>query len=338
MRILVTGGAGFIGSAVAERLMRSHEDEIIVVDAFTYAAHPKALSEFAGRPNFRLVREDIRNAPVMLSLFEEARPDAVIHLAAESHVDRSITGSAPFIGTNVLGTHAMLEAARAEWSRRAGEAKEQFRFVHVSTDEVFGSLGDEGAFSETTAYDPSSPYSASKAAADHLVSAWGRTYGLPVITANCSNNYGPRQFPEKLIPLAMLNALSAKPIPVYGDGLNVRDWIHVEDHAAALDLILRTGKPQERYLVGARGERRNIDLVQSLCAILDRAAPKAKPHAELISYVTDRPGHDRRYAIDPSKIERDLGWRPQRSFEEGLASTVDWYLANRAWWAPLYKS
>ena len=271
----------------------------------------------------------------MRAIFAEVRPEAVMHLAAESHVDRSITGSGAFVRTNVLGTHALLEAARGHFDRLSGEAKDAFRFLHVSTDEVFGSLGDEGFFTETTAYDPRSPYSASKAASDHLVSAWGHTYGLPVLISNCSNNYGPRHFPEKLIPLMILNALEGKALPLYGDGLNVRDWLHVEDHARALAAIVAKGRPGETYAIGARSERTNVQVVHTLCAALDRLHPEGAPHADLITPVRDRPGHDRRYAIDPSKIERELGWRPQVSFEEGLEATVRWYLDNEDWWRPL---
>jgi dTDP-glucose 4,6-dehydratase len=271
----------------------------------------------------------------MRALFGEVKPEAVMHLAAESHVDRSITGSGAFVRTNVLGTHVLLEAARGHYDKLDGEAKARFRFLHVSTDEVFGSLGPEGFFTEETRYDPRSPYSASKAASDHLVSAWGHTYGLPVLISNCSNNYGPRQFPEKLVPLMILNAREGRPLPLYGDGMNVRDWLHVEDHARALVAILERGRPGETYNVGARSERTNKEVVGEICAIFDRLRAEKAPHARLITPVTDRPGHDRRYAIDPTKIEAELGWRPQIAFEEGLEATVRWYLDNESWWQPL---
>lgn len=336
MKVLVTGGAGFVGSALVYQLIERGEDEVVVVDCFTYAANPASLRPLSEQKKFRLIRQDIRDARGVMALVMSERPDAIMHLAAESHVDRSIVGSAPFVETNIIGTWALLEAARALVASLDLPGRERFRYLHVSTDEVFGSLGDTGAFNEETNYDPSSPYSASKAAGDHLVMAWSRTYGLPVLLANCSNNYGPRQFPEKLIPLTILNAVSGLPLPIYGDGLNVRDWLHVEDHARALDLILRNGRPGERYAIGARAERRNIELVEAICDRLDQVAPPlAKPRRNLITYVTDRLGHDRRYAIDPSKIERELGWRPQTTFESGLAATIDWYLANPAWWAPL---
>jgi len=336
MKVLVTGGAGFIGSAVCRHLVEESNDEVVVVDSFTYAANPASLKPLEGHPRFRIVRQDVGDLSAVLSLVASERPDVILHLAAESHVDRSITASVPFIRTNIVGTYAMLEAARFHWSKLTGEAHNAFRFVQVSTDEVYGSLGETGLFSENSPYDPSSPYSASKAAADHLAMAWRRTYGLPVIVSNCSNNYGPRQFPEKLIPLALLNALEGKPVDVYGNGLNVRDWLHVEDHARALDLILRRGRPGERYNIGARCERRNIETVQMLCDRLDVVAPKlARPRRDLVRLVPDRPGHDRRYAIDPTKIETELGWRPRFSFDVGLAATVDWYLANREWWGPL---
>jgi dTDP-glucose 4,6-dehydratase len=335
MRILVTGGAGFIGSALVLHLVLEGGHQVVTVDAMTYAANPRSLAPLKGHPRHRLIEADICDGPRMRAIFAEARPEAVMHLAAESHVDRSITGSGAFVRTNVLGTHALLEAARGHYDRLSGEAKDAFRFLHVSTDEVFGSLGDEGFFTETTAYDPRSPYSASKAASDHLVSAWGHTYGLPVLISNCSNNYGPRHFPEKLIPLMILNALEGKALPLYGDGLNVRDWLHVEDHARALAAIVAKGRPGETYAIGARSERTNVQVVHTLCAALDRLNPEGAPHADLITPVRDRPGHDRRYAIDPSKIERDLGWRPQVSFEEGLEATVRWYLDNEDWWRPL---
>lgn len=336
MKIMVTGGAGFIGSALVHHLVERGEDEVIVVDSFTYAANPASLAPLEGRKGFSVVRQDIRDARAVMDLVISVRPDAIVHLAAESHVDRSISGSAPFIETNIIGTWALLEASRALLASLDAPAKERFRFLHVSTDEVFGSLGATGAFTEATPYDPSSPYSASKASADHLVRAWHRTYGLPVVLTNCSNNYGPRQFPEKLIPLMVLNALEGAKLPVYGDGLNVRDWLHVEDHARALDLVMRKGRPGESYAIGARCERPNIDLVRLICDRLDQTAPPlGKPRRELITYVEDRLGHDRRYAIDPTKIETELGWRPRIEFEAGMASTIDWYLANPSWWRPL---
>jgi dTDP-glucose 4,6-dehydratase len=336
MKIMVTGGAGFIGSALTHHLVERGEDEVIVVDSFTYAANPASLAPLEGRKGFSIVRQDIRDARAVMDLVMATRPDAIMHLAAESHVDRSITGSAPFIETNIIGTWALLEASRMLTASLGGAAKERFRFLHVSTDEVFGSLGATGAFTETTPYDPSSPYSASKASADHLARAWHRTYGLPVVLTNCSNNYGPRQFPEKLIPLMVLNALEGLKLPVYGDGLNVRDWLHVEDHARALDLVMRKGRPGESYAIGARCERANIDLVRMVCDRLDQTAPPlGKPRRDLITYVEDRLGHDRRYAIDPAKIETELGWRPEIDFETGMAHTIEWYLANPSWWRPL---
>lgn len=336
MKIMVTGGAGFIGSALVHHLMERGEDEVIVVDSFTYAANPASLGPLEGRKGFSIVRQDIRDARAVMDLVTATRPDAIMHLAAESHVDRSIAGSAPFIETNIIGTWALLEASRTLVASLDAAARARFRFLHVSTDEVFGSLGAAGAFTETTPYDPSSPYSASKASADHLVRAWHRTYGLPVVLTNCSNNYGPRQFPEKLIPLMVLNALEGLPLPVYGDGLNVRDWLHVEDHARALDLVMRRGRPGESYAIGARCERPNIDLVRMVCDRLDQTAPPLdKPRRDLITHVEDRLGHDRRYAIDPAKIESELGWRPEIDFETGMARTIDWYLANPSWWRPL---
>ncbi|MEQ9434703.1 dTDP-glucose 4,6-dehydratase [Hyphomonas sp.] len=332
MKYLVTGGAGFIGSALFYRLMQSPEAHVTIVDKMTYAANPASLAPLESDPRFRLVRADICDLPRMMDLVRAEAPDVIFHLAAETHVDRSIDGAGAFVQTNLVGTFAMLQAARAhfEQARPAG-----FRFVHVSTDEVFGSLGAEGLFDETTAYDPSSPYSATKAGADHLAHAWHRTYGLPVVVSNCSNNYGPRQFPEKLIPLVLLNALDGKPLPVYGDGLNVRDWLHVEDHADALVRIAEAGVPGQSYAVGGNSEKTNIEIVRLICSLLDARRPSKKPHTDLITYVIDRPGHDRRYAIDAGKIKRDLGWAPSRKFEQGLADTVDWYLANADWWRPL---
>jgi len=335
MRIIVTGGAGFIGSAVCRHLITETDAEVVNVDKLTYAGNPDSLLVVSGDPRYTFVKADICDEAAISDLFNQVRPDAVLHLAAESHVDRSITGSRSFINTNIVGTHTMLECARRYWSSSAGPTRERFRFLHVSTDEVYGSLGATGLFSESTAYDPSSPYAASKAASDHLVVAWYRTYGLPVIVSNCSNNYGPYQFPEKLIPLMILNALERKPLPVYGNGSNVRDWLYVEDHAKALYLILMKGRPGETYNVGGRNERTNLAVVQGICAALDQLNPDGAPHDRHITYVTDRPGHDHRYAIDASKLERELGWKAEETFTTGLAKTVEWYLENKWWWSPL---
>jgi dTDP-glucose 4,6-dehydratase len=335
MRVLITGGAGFIGSAVIRRAITVLGWKVLNVDKLTYAAHLGSLREVEASPLYRLAKIDICDAPALAGQFAAFEPDAVMHLAAESHVDRSITGSRAFIETNVMGTHSLLEAARAHWSALPEPRKSAFRLVHVSTDEVYGSLGDDGLFTETTRYDPSSPYSASKAASDHLASAWARTYGLPVVITNCSNNYGPCQFPEKLIPLVILNALHGKPLPVYGDGANVRDWLHVDDHARALVLALTHGQPGETYNVGGRNERRNIEVVRRICAVLDDMHPQGAPHDRLITFVKDRPGHDQRYAIDAGKLERELGWRACESFDSGIEKTVAWYLANEWWWRPL---
>ena len=332
MRILVTGGAGFIGSAVIRRAI-SEGHEVVNLDALTYASCLANVAAVADSPRYRFEKADIRDRAALDRIFAEHRPDAVMHLAAESHVDRSIDGPAAFIETNILGTFQMLEAARAYWA--AAGRPEGFRFHHVSTDEVFGSLGGEGRFTEDTPYDPRSPYSASKAGSDHLVRAWHETYGLPVVLSNCSNNYGPFQFPEKLIPVTILNALSGGPIPVYGAGKNVRDWLYVEDHAEALLLVLREGAVGRTYAIGGESEARNIDLVRTLCAILDEEHPGAAPYAEQISFVTDRPGHDLRYAIDPSRIRDELGWRPGVTLEDGLRKTVRWYLENEPWWRAL---
>jgi dTDP-glucose 4,6-dehydratase len=329
MGILVTGGAGFIGSAVIRQLIRESGADVVNLDKLTYAAMPEALEEVAESPRYRLVRGDIRDRALLAALFEEHRPDAVIHLAAETHVDRSIDGPAAFLDTNVLGTFALLEAARAWTAGRKGE----FRFLHVSTDEVYGSLGPaDPPFSETTAYAPNSPYAASKAAADHLVRAWGETYGLPVLTTNCSNNYGPWQFPEKLIPLMIAAAVDGAALPVYGSGENVRDWLHVEDHARALRLVLERGATGRSYNIGGGAERSNVEVVRRICALMDGHFPARAPHDRLIRFVADRPGHDRRYAIDAARIRRELGWRPAHAFEDGLAATVAWYLANEPWW------
>jgi dTDP-glucose 4,6-dehydratase len=335
MRIIVTGGAGFIGSAVCRYLVREIGANMVNVDKLTYAGNLDSLRTVSEHPCYRFAKADICDEATMHELIVDVRPDAVVHLAAESHVDRSITGSRSFIDTNILGTYTMLEASRRYWSGLTGPTKEEFRFLHVSTDEVYGSLGSEGLFSETTPYDPSSPYAASKAASDHLAVAWHRTYGLPVVVSNCSNNYGPYQFPEKLIPLMILNALEGKALPIYGDGSNVRDWLYVEDHAKALVLILKNGRPGETYNVGGRNERSNLEVVQGICAALDTLHGDGAPHSQYITYVPDRPGHDRRYAIDATKLERELGWKAEETFATGLFKTVRWYLDNKWWWSPL---
>ena len=335
MRIIVTGGAGFIGSAVCRHLVGEIGATVLNIDKLTYAGNLASLRELDGHPGYHFLQADICDRAAMDEAFAGFRPDGVMHLAAESHVDRSITGSDAFIQTNIVGTFTLLEAARAYWSGLAGDARHDFRFLHVSTDEVYGSLGTDGAFTETTPYDPSSPYSASKAAADHLASSWSRTYGLPVVLSNCSNNYGPFHFPEKLIPLVILNALHRKPLPVYGDGANVRDWLFVDDHARALHAVLTRGRVGEKYNVGGRNERRNIEVVRRICTILDELRPTGTPHESLITFVTDRPGHDQRYAIDASKLEAELGWRARETFDTGIARTVRWYLDNEWWWRPL---
>ena len=332
MKVLITGGAGFIGSA-GVRLAVAQGHEVINLDALTYAANLENLNSVAHSPLYIFAQSDIRDRASLDHVFGTHNPDMVMHLAAESHVDRSIDAPADFIETNITGTFNLLEAARAHWIRRG--KPDSFRFHHISTDEVFGSLGPSGQFTETTPYDPRSPYSASKAASDHLVRAWGETYGLPVLITNCSNNYGPYHFPEKLIPVVILNALHGRPIPVYGAGENIRDWLYVEDHAAALLTVLTQGQVGRTYAIGGQNEARNIDLVQMICTLMDEMHPSGAPHARLITFVTDRPGHDARYAIDPSRISAELGWQPSVTLEEGLRKTVRWYLDNEAWWQPL---
>ena len=332
MKILVTGGAGFIGSAVVRHAVRAGHG-VVNLDALTYAANLENVRPVANSPLYQFEHADIRDRATLDRIFEAHAPDAVMHLAAESHVDRSIDGPGDFVDTNITGTFNLLEAARAHWVRQG--RPEAFRFHHISTDEVYGTLGPTGQFTEDTPYAPNSPYSASKAASDHLVRSWHETYGLPVLVTNCSNNYGPYHFPEKLIPVVILKALAGEPIPVYGAGENVRDWLYVEDHADALLTVLTRGAVGRTYNIGGENERRNIDLVRTICAILDEKRPKATAYADQITFVTDRPGHDLRYAIDPTRIRTELGWRPSVTVEEGLARTVQWYLDNDAWWRPL---
>lgn len=332
---MVTGGAGFIGSALCRRLFSETNDKIVVVDKMTYAASRASLAPLEGSARFRLIEADICDAELVTAMFDAIKPDQVYHLAAESHVDRSITNARVFVDTNVIGTFSLLEAAREQWQRRPDSAKDAFRFLHVSTDEVYGSLAAEGRFTEETAYDPSSPYSASKAASDHLARAWHRTYGLPVLISNCTNNYGPYQFCEKLVPQIIIKALQNKPLPVYGSGDNVRDWLFVGDHARALELIMNDGRPGQTYNVGARAERTNLQVVEAICTLLDELSPGKFPYRSLIEFVADRPGHDHRYAIEPAKLEQELGWHALESFESGLRRTVLWYLNNRAYWEPL---
>jgi dTDP-glucose 4,6-dehydratase len=331
--LFVTGGAGFIGSAVVRYLLDRTEANVVNIDKLTYAANLASIPQAAGHPRYAFAKVDIGDGAALRTLFERHRPSAVINLAAESHVDRSIDGPAEFIATNVVGTFTLLQEALRHWRALDPARRRTFRLLHVSTDEVFGALGAEGLFTETTAYAPNSPYSASKAASDHLVRAWRETYELPTLVTNCSNNYGPYHHPEKLIPHMIINGLAERPLPVYGDGLNVRDWLYVEDHARALVLVLERGRVGETYNVGARNERTNIEVVRAICGMLDRMEPApGGARQRLISFVHDRPGHDRRYAIDPAKIERELGWRAEESFESGLETTVRWYLDNRVWW------
>ena len=336
MKILVTGGAGFIGSAVIRHIIENTRDSVINVDKLTYAGNLESLDPISASERYQFAQVDICDRQALACLFAEQQPDAIMHLAAESHVDRSIDGPGEFIVTNVVGTYELLEASRAYYAELPERKQQQFRFHHISTDEVYGDLGETGLFTETTSYEPSSPYSASKASSDHLVRAWQRTFGLPTLVTNCSNNYGPYHFPEKLIPLMILNALAGKPLPVYGDGSQIRDWLYVEDHARALYKVVTEGEIGETYNIGGHNERKNIDVVKTICEILDELVPE-KPEGinrydDLITYVDDRPGHDIRYAIDASKIERELAWVPQESFESGIRKTVEWYLANQEWW------
>ena len=339
MKIVVTGGAGFIGSALVRHLIARTDHRVLVVDKLTYAGNLGSLTAIDGHARYRLSRTDICDRAAVGDIFSNFDPDAVVHLAAESHVDRSIDGPAEFINTNIVGTYVLLEASLEHW-RGMGARAPRFRFHHVSTDEVFGALQEDGRFTEETRYDPRSPYSASKAASDHLVRAWNHTYGLPILLTNCSNNYGPHQFPEKLIPLTIIKGLAGEPMPVYGRGLNVRDWLYVVDHAKALALVLERGRVGETYNIGGDAERRNIDVVGAICEAMDRLThcPKGGSHRELITFVPDRPGHDFRYGINFAKLNAELGWSPEHSFESGLFATVKWYIENRAWWEPLLSA
>jgi dTDP-glucose 4,6-dehydratase len=339
LRILVTGGAGFIGSALVRHLISSTPHHVLNLDKLTYAGDPRSLGKAAESNRYSFVQADICDAGAVRAALDGFRPDVVTHLAAESHVDRSIDGPADFIQTNVVGTFTLLGQTLEYWRGLPAAAQQDFRFHHISTDEVFGSLGQEGVFTEATAYDPRSPYSASKASSDHLVRAWGHTYGLPTIVTNCSNNYGPFHFPEKLIPLMIIKCLAGEPLPVYGKGLNVRDWLYVDDHVRALTRVFEAGTPGESYNIGGRAEQANIEVVTRICEGLDRLRPRddGQSHKVLITYVADRPGHDLRYAIDPSKLEAQLGWRPSETFESGIEKTIAWYLANEWWWRPILE-
>ncbi|MFA5955105.1 dTDP-glucose 4,6-dehydratase [Hyphomicrobium sp.] len=338
MRVIVTGGAGFIGSALVRYVVGDRGWDVLNVDKLTYAANLHSLSSISSNSNYRFVQADICDIDAIHRVFADFQPDAVMHLAAESHVDRSISSSAEFIKTNILGTHVLLETARRYWDELPSGRRASFRFLHVSTDEVYGSLDDGGFFRESTAYDPRSPYSASKASSDHLVSAWHETYGLPTLITNCSNNYGPYHFPEKLVPLIILNALENKPLPVYGDGRQVRDWLYVEDHVKALVTVLERGRIGETYNVGGRAPTENLTVVERICDLLDAHVPSDSARRKLITFVADRPGHDRRYAIDPTKIETELGWRAEKTFDTGIAATVEWYLNTAWWWRPLREN
>ena len=339
MRIIVTGGAGFIGSALIRYLIENTGAEVVNLDKLTYAGNLESLKCVSDDPRYKFVQMDICDQQGVKELFESFRPDAIMHLAAESHVDRSIDAPLEFVRTNVLGTANLLQCALGYWKNLDDEDKKAFRFQHISTDEVYGSLGADGLFTETTPYDPKSPYSASKASSDHLVRAWGHTFGMPVLISNCSNNYGPYHFPEKLIPLVILNALDGKPLPIYGKGDNIRDWLYVEDHARALWLINRKGVPRETYNIGGRNERTNLQVVETICSILDELRPKEKgSYADQITFVQDRPGHDLRYAIDADKLRNDLNWVPQMDFNSGIRATVKWYLENKWWWQPIREN